>query len=159
MQPVRIGRSEGALARLCRRRESVLLLAGGWAPALQLCFETPALSAEEAQCQRWVTFDSDELSIGLPYGIRYPYGWTVNQVKTPKARLSLQRAGLCPIGRACNDSLTLCCGLEVSVDPQSARVWGGLLRVQPERQGTDRGSFHQTRAWDGICRCACTARA
>ena len=49
MQPVRIGRSEGALARLCRRRESVLLLAGGWAPALQLCFETPALSAQAGQ--------------------------------------------------------------------------------------------------------------
>jgi hypothetical protein len=65
----------------------VLLLAGGWAPALQLCLETAALAAEEAQCQRWVTVDSDELSIGLPYGIRYPYGWTVNQVKTRDSSL------------------------------------------------------------------------
>jgi len=85
MQAVRMGRSEGAVASPCsRRRECVVLLAGGWAPALQLCFETSALAADEAQCQRWVTVDSDELSIGLPYSIRYPYGWTANQVKNSR---------------------------------------------------------------------------
>jgi hypothetical protein len=57
------------------------------APALlQLCSLSPAL-AEEGQ--QWVGVDSDQLSPGLPYSIRYPYGWKVNQVLTQnQTRLS-----------------------------------------------------------------------